>query len=303
MTLSEYLPHWLNTYSISVGLAQNTVNGYHNNITLYILPCIGSVTLEMLTPDDIDLLISFMHLKGLSVTSQRYVLATLRIALNTAVKRGYISKNPIECIDMPKPRKYVPVVLNKEQLQTLFNACFNNFDYLPFLVLLFLPLRRGEMLGLKWSDFDFDSNSVFIQRTATPSKGGYKFSPCKTQNSVRMLLFPEVLTVKLLAFKEVQKPDSDSDFVFSLSSGNLISANVLRRRFKKLLRELGLPSIRIHDLRHSWATLMLSEGVNPKVASSILGHSNVNITLDTYSHMLTGMQKPAVDVVKNVFVS
>ena len=294
VSLNVFLPSWLDNYSVTTDMAQNTIDGYNVNIQNHILPCIGSVKLDRLEPEDIDRLILNMVKKGLSVTSQRYVLATLRRALNYAVKRRIIAFNPINCVDLPKPKKYVPVVLNKEQIQKLHTACISDFEYLPILVIYSLGLRRGEALGLQWSDFDFEYKTVFVQRTATPSKGGYQFSPCKTQNSIRKLYLPEYLVSVLLSWKEVQNPASDSDFVFAKADGKLIPAMTINRRLKRLLSDCGLPDIRVHDLRHSWATLMLSEGINPKIASSMLGHSNISITLDTYSHMLTVTPKQSL---------
>lgn len=301
IALSKYLINWLNTYSCSTGMAENTINGYRVNIENHILPCIGHIKLDCLSPDDIDLLIVNMSNKGLSRTSQRYVLATLRKALNTAVKRRIISFNPISCVDLPKPSKFHSNVLNTEQLQVLFSACLEDFEYLPILLIITFGLRRGEALGLKWSDIDFKYKTIFIQRTATPAKGGYKFSPCKSQESIRKLILPDFLVSYLLTWKEKQKPCSDDEFIFTNSNGKLIPAMRINRNLSRLLAKYELPIIRVHDLRHSWATMMLSKEIHPKIVSSMLGYSDISITMNLYSHMLTDMQKPAVNVLNTVF--
>lgn len=306
--LKDYLSEWLEHYSNSTNMAKNTYRGYKVNIYKHIIPVIGNIKLDSIKPDDIDNLIKTMADNGLSVTSQRYVLATLRIALNTAVKRRILSFNVMTCIDFPKPKKYVPVVLSVYELKILFNKCVTDLNYLPILLSLSLGLRRGEVLGLKWSDFDFEKKTLHIQRTATPKNGGYDFSPCKTQDSNRIICLPEPVIDSLKSWQSEQsicyqtsKNFNPKNFVFFLPNGQIISASGLNKRFKALLKECNLPDIRFHDLRHSWATMMLSLNIPTKIASSILGHSNVTTTLNIYSHILTDMQKPAIDVLNSVF--
>ncbi len=307
-TLNEYLPEWLEHYSKSTNMAKNTYNGYKVNIENHILPIIGDIRLDRLSPYDIELLIDKMRSKELSVTSQRYALATLRVALNSAVKHRILSYSVMNCVDFPKPQKFHSYALSIEELKILFNKCVDDFNYLPVLISISLGLRRGEVLGLKWSDFDFKKKTVHIQRTATPVNGGYDFSPCKTQESNRVLFIPDYLIASLNAWKseqdvcyELNENFNPDDFVFFMPNNRIISATGLNKRFKKLLKECNLPDIRFHDLRHSWATMMLSQNIPTKIASSMLGHSNVATTLNIYTHMLTDMQKPAIDVLNSVF--
>lgn len=305
--LKYYLPEWLESYSKVSNMALNTIKGYKVNIDKHIIPVIGDVKLCKLQPYHIDDMISKMVDKGLSVTSQRYVIATLRKALNSAVKRRYIGFNVVEYVDIPKPQKYTPIVLSIEQLKILADKCLTDFNYLPVLLSAVLGLRRGEVLGLKWSDFDFVKHTVHIQRTATPKNGGYVFSPCKTYESVRTLSVPFFVISYLKKWKCEQNSVKQyisnfniEDYVFYLPNG-IISATTLYRHFKKLLKECNLPNIRFHDLRHSWATMMLTENIPTKIASSMLGHSNIRTTLDIYTHLVTDSQKPAIDVLNSIF--
>ncbi len=210
-------------------------------------------------------------------------------------------------IDKPKPQKYNGTFLTAEQLSKFVSVVSKQYDNLPLLLCATLGLRRGEALGIKWCDIDFYNNLLHIQRTVTPNKNGYDVSPCKTQESIRTLLVPQFVIDILIEYKKEQSAFitdhslNSNNFVFVNSNGSLISANGLNKRFKKILKDNNLPNIRIHDLRHSWATLMLSSNMPLKVTSSMLGHSNASTTLDIYSHSLTSMQTPIIDHLTSLF--
>lgn len=306
--LKRFLTDWLDEYSKIACLAENTYRGYHTNIVNHVIPVIGDIKLNSLKPEHIDKLLLILTDKGLSATTQRYVIAVLKKALNWAVKRRIISYNVIDYVDIPKPEKFNPTVLNEEQLQVLLNYCRDNPLLTPISLILLTGLRRGEALGLKWSDFDFENKILHVQRTATPAKGGYHFSDCKTEDSNRFISFPDILIDILNDWKVFQSdfnllidnfnPDG---YVFCNYTGNIISCSSILRYFKKALQDCNLPDIRIHDLRHSYATLLLSKNISPKVASGMLGHSDSRTTLDIYSHLLTDMQKPVINALNDTF--
>lgn len=306
--MKNFLSEWLDMYSSISGLAENTYRGYRTNINNHIIPVIGDIKLNSLKPEDIDRLLFTMTEKGLSVTSQRYVISVIRKSLNWAVKRRILRFNVIDYVDIPKPEKFKSTVLNEEQLQVLLNYCRCRPLLTPISLILLTGLRRGEALGLKWSDFDFENKILHVQRTATPAKGGYHFSDCKTEDSNRFISFPDILIDILNVWKEYQSdfnllidnfnPDG---YVFCNYTGNIISCSAILRYFKKALQECNLPDIRIHDLRHSYATLLLSKNISPKVASGMLGHSDTRTTLDIYSHLLTNMQKPVINALNDTF--
>lgn len=306
--MKNFLSEWLDIYRNTPGLAENTYRGYLTNINNHIIPVIGDIKLNTLKPEDIDRLLLTMTEKGLSVTTQRYTISVIRKSLNWAVKRRIISYNVIDYVDIPKPEKFNPTVLNEEQLQVLLNYCRDNPLLTPISLILLTGLRRGEALGLKWSDFDFENKILHVQRTATPAKGGYHFSDCKTEDSNRFISFPDILIDILNDWKVFQSdfnllidnfnPDG---YVFCNYTGNIISCSSILRYFKKALQECNLPDIRIHDLRHSYATLLLSKNISPKVASGMLGHSDTRTTLDIYSHLLTDMQKPVINALNDTF--
>lgn len=308
--LKDFLFEWLADYSKISVLAENTYRGYLTNIKNHINPVIGNIKLNSLKPEHIDKLLLSMSNKGLSVTTQRYVIAVLRKSLNWAVKRRILSYNAVSYIDIPKAEKYKPTVLDEKQLKILLDYCYNEPKLTVVSLIALLGLRRGEALGLKWSDFDFENKKVHIQRTATPLQGGYHFSDCKTDDSNRWLSLPDIAVIIIERWKIYQTDlccsvdNSNCDnFVFCNYTGKIISCSTIRRYFNKALNDCNLPHIRIHDLRHSYATLLLSKNIAPKVTSAMLGHSDTRTTLDIYSHLLTDMQKPVTNAIDDVFKS
>lgn len=306
--MKNFLYEWLDMYSSISGLAENTYRGYRTNINNHIIPVIGDIKLNSLKPEDIDRLLLTMTEKGLSVTSQRYVISVIRKSLNWAVKRRILRFNVIDYVDIPKPEKFNPTVLNEEQLQVLLNYCSSSPLLTPISLILLTGLRRGEALGLKWSDIDFENKVLHVQRSATPVKGGYHFSPCKTEKSNRFLSLPDIAVSVLENWKMYQSefyltidnfnPD---DYVFYNYTCKILSCSAIRRYYKKALQDCNLPDIRIHDLRHSYATLLLKKNIAPKVASKMLGHSDTRTTLDIYTHVLTNMQEPVTNAINDTF--
>lgn len=303
LTLGDYLTDWIEYYAERKNLAENTRRGYRVNINNHIIPEIGDVQLENLTPEHIDKLLSALASKGLSGTSQLYVYATLRRALNSAQKRRLIKFNVVNLVEAPKKNNYEACFLTKKQMNKLkaeLDRLEINYS-IPFYILLYLGLRRGEMLGLKWSDINFDENVVHIQRTATPQKGGYKLSPCKTAESRRFLLLPDVLRDKLIHWQNTQKDYGvDSEFVLMQEKSKILSATTLNKHYYEILESAGLPKIRIHDLRHSWASLLAVSNVPVKITSQMLGHSDIQTTLNIYTHSNIEMQKTAINTINNI---
>lgn len=164
--------------------------------------------------------------------------------------------------------------------------------YVAVLLALTLGLRRGEVLGLRWDDIDFDNKSLTIQQTLVPSKNGLLIKGPKSKNSYRSLLVYDGLLIALRELKEMQVEkrgslcsSNDNGFVICNDDGSPIHPTVFNRRFKEILAKTDLPKMRFHDLRHSFCSLMIKNNIHAKVASMIMGHSSVGITLDRYSHV------------------
>lgn len=306
--MSVYLRHWLESYC-TPRLAPNTVRGYKVNVEKHIIPYIGTIPLNKLQPKDLQALYDKLRAAGLSSTSARYVHNNLRKALGQAVKAQLIPRNPADLVDPPKVDRYEARTLTPDQAQKLIVASDGTEIHLPVLLALTLGLRRGEALGLQWEDVDLVSKTVTVRHSAGFSKGGLTLGTTKTKNSRRTLMVPEVLQEALEAALEKQAQEAERfgpgynpyGLVCCRLDGSPLTSGVLHHQYHALLDQLGLPSIRFHDLRHTNATLMLRNAVPAKIVSAMLGHSSIGITMDTYSHVMTEMQSGAVGVMNELF--
>lgn len=306
-SLGVYLNEWLNSYCYN-RLARNTLNGYKVNIKKHIIPVLGDIPLYKLHPRDIQKLYSDMEEKGYSGTTIRYVHNVLHKALGTAVKQLILDKNSADFVEPPKKSNFHSTVLKTNEITVLLKACQNTVIYMPVLLAVSLGLRRGEVLGLKWSDIDYIYNTLNICRTATTYKEEFVLSDVKTKNSNRTLVLADVIIQALREHKikqdicaaEFGEGFNPLNLIICARDGSPLSPSVLNKTFKKVLKKSGLPDIRFHDLRHTNATFLLANNIQAKIVSSLLGHSSIGITMDTYSHVLTDMQKPAVNAVEDM---
>lgn len=267
-------------FYMAVRLRPSTVRGYRINWTLHIVPFLSpTLPLSVLSVRLLDELTVALRKTGLSNRSILYVHATLRKMLSFAVKRGYLASSPYGLVDLPRPERYRYSVLDENQIHRLLDLVVSDeILRLPVTLALCYGLRRGEVLGIiPCSDLDFSSGILHIQRSRSQENGVPVITPCKTESGNRqILLYPDHLRL----FRDL-KPDS---FACPLSPASL---DVY---FKRFLVQYGFPDVRFHDLRHSYATLMLAKQVNPKIVCSVLGHSHVSVTLQIYSHPDVSMQ-------------
>lgn len=295
-TLKVYLQRWLDTYCTE-RLAPNTIRGYRVNVEKHIVPYIGQIRLDALRPSDIQGLYSSLLTQGLSGTTVRYVHNNLHRALAVAVRQQLMSRNPADCVEPPVIERYEAATLNDEQIRRLLVACRGTEIYTPVLLAVTLGLRRGEVLGLQWQDIDWQRSTLSVRRSASFRDGGMVMGATKTRSSRRTLLLPSGVACEL---KEIGKGRASGQPVCCRADGSIMTTNALYHQFAEVLEQSKLPHIRFHDLRHTYATLMLRNGVPAKIASSILGHSSIGITLNTYSHVVTEMQQGAVGVVDDI---
>lgn len=304
--LSKYLDDWIKNYCERKGLANNTIRGYKVNIYNHIIPSIGNYYIDDINANVLDKLFDDLDLKGLSGTSQLYVYRVLHKAFETGVKRRELMYNYCDMIEPPKKCNPKLESLESNEMQTYYDfLCDYDIKFsLPIILALFLGLRRGEVLGLRWPDVDFDKKTMFIQRTATPSKkGGYVIDSCKTEKSVRMLLVPDVVIDKLLEWDSIQSefniinPDG---YIFMQDNNKLLCSSTLQKRFKSTLKECDLCDMRFHDLRHSFASYLVSSSVPINTVSQMLGHSKISTTLDIYTHTDTMSQAIALNELKKI---
>jgi len=296
MRVSEYLDHWLE-HAARPRLRRSTHDSYKSTIKLHLKPNIGGVRLVQLQPSQVQALYSRLEKDGASPRTRLKAHVVLRCALQQAVKWGYLVRNPCDVVDRPrvaqKPMRY----LDPDQAKRFLEKAREERLYPLYVLGVTTGMRLGELFGLQWKDVDWESGALTVQRSLQELSGGaVEINAPKTAKGRRRVS----LTTKALgALREHRKQmladGHRSKWVFYDSRGGALRrSNFTRRSFKPLLQKAKLPDIRFHDLRHTAATLLLSQGVHPKVVQEMLGHATIVITLDTYSHVLPSMQQEAV---------
>jgi len=303
--LSNFMDTWLETI-VKLRVQKRTYLDYKNRTELYIKPNLGELKLSQITPEHIQGLYNKMLENGLSPRTVRYTHTILRNALQQAVKWGKLYRNPATLVDLPRQKKKEMKVLSPKQAAIFMEAAVYSPWKAFFSLLLSSGMRPQEALGLKWSDIDFANKRITVNRALVRTKGGgWELAETKTARSRRTIPLPSTVIEDLKEHKAKQaveklraKPGkyNDQGFVFAASNGEPMSENnLIRRHFKPLLEAASLPDIRLYDLRHTCATLLLAAGENPKIVSERLGHASITLTLDTYSHVLPDMQAAAAE--------
>jgi len=303
VTLGEFLEDWLES-TVARRTSARTLNDYRSVLTRYVFPALGARKLQALQAFEIEELYRGMEKKGLSASTVRSVHAPLRSALNDAVRWSMIARNPVALVKPPKiERKERPTFSEEEAARFLGAASGTRLEALWW-VLLSTGMRPGEALALKWSDLD--GNCLRIQRALTRTRaGGWAMGSGKTGTSRRTVVLSREAIATLAAHRRRQVEErlrlraeySDQNLIFSSETGSPLDLpNLTRRHFRPLLRAADVPSLRIYDLRHTCATMLLGRGVNPKVVSEMLGHRSVIMTLDRYSHVTPTLHAEAAAV-------
>jgi len=300
LSVKEYLEHWLET-AAKPKLTARTLQDYTGVLERYVYPAVGSGKLSKLAPVDIQALYAKMlsaKFKGGYGLTPRTVINTHRVlssALKQAVKWRMLTQNVCQYVDLPKRQKTEMKALSEVEVGRFLVAAKNSKHRILFTVMLGTGFRPGEALALMWKDFDPVGRTLTVQRALETVHGKHYFKTPKTPHSRRTIKLPDNLVKLLLEHKALLPFDSELIFP-SLENTPLGEGNVVKRYFKPLLTVAGLPStVRFYDLRHTHATLLLKAGVHPKIVSERLGHSSITLTLDTYSHILPGMQDEAAN--------
>ena len=229
----------------------------------------------------------------------------LRNALKHAVKWQYISKNPCDAVDPPKKHKIEIKVWNKENIKKAEEIFSDTPIFLHVMLAIYTGMRLGEICALKWEDINFQEGTCIVRRTIQRVNKEIIIKKPKTENSIRIVVLPQNIT-KLLKLEKKKQAESKmlfgseyntsyDGFISVWEDGRLKEPDYVSKKFHKILSSAPeLPMIRFHDLRHTHATLMLASGVHMKVISERLGHSQIGITMDLYSHVSIDLQKEAI---------
>lgn len=307
-----YLAKWLETVA-KPRLRERTLASYTDLAKRYIVPKLGDRRLDQLRPADVQQFYADLQQRGLSPRTVRYVHAVLRSALGQAVKWNTLPRNVATLVDLPKQQRKEMQALSPEQAERFLQAAASDRFGCLFTLALITGCRPGEYLAAQWKDIDFDTGMVTIQRAITDGKDGWTFSEPKTARSRRSIPLPPVLLRMLQEHRKRQAEERlaagpsyrNYDLIFANAVGEPLDRhNLAVRHFKPLLRAAGLPeSLRLYDLRHSCATLLLAAGEHPKVAAERLGHASTVMTIDVYSHVVPTMQQRATERLESMLFS
>jgi integrase len=308
-TLAQFLEQWLDDVS-KPSVRPKTYRFYQDHINLHIKPALGKKQIEKLTPADVQQFVNDKLQSGLSPQTIRHIIATLRAALGIAVKWQIVHRNVAALVSLPRIQKQEMKVFTPEQAKAFLDFLKGHRLEALFVTALSLGLRRGELLGLHWSDIDLDTATLRVNYGLQRFDGKLHLVEPKTEKSRRVLPLPSLLIAALRTHRVRQLEErlalgadwQETGFVFTSTIGTPLEPRNINRTFDALIEKANksfeesdkLPKIRFHDLRHSCATLLLSQGVPQRTLMEILGHSQLSLTMNTYSHVLPEMTRAAV---------
>jgi len=308
VTVGEYLDSWLKG-SVRGSVRQSTFDRYEIAVRVHIKPALGRLKLKKLTPAHLAGFYQDRLAAGSAPASVNKLHVTVNKALDQAVRWRMIPRNVAEAVKAPRPAPPEMRPLSPAEARTLLETARGDRLEALYVLAVQTGMRQGELLALKWQDVDLDNAAVSVRRTITMSKGRILLGELKTKKSRRTIRLTDAAVQALRDHLAHQVEEigrlgdlyKDQGLVFASQVGTPINPTNLRRRsFAALLQRARLPKIRFHDLRHTCATLLLCRNVHPKYVQELLGHANIAITLDTYSHVIPGMGNQTARAMEDV---
>lgn len=307
-TVAQFLNLWLEQV-VAVRNKPRTQRSYQDMVRLHLIPHLGRHLLDKLAASHIQAMLNAMHSKGLSARSVQYAKGVLHRALNVAVKWDLVVRNVAARADAPAGKARPIAPLTEAQARKLLDAVKGHRMEALYRVALSLGLRRGEVLALRWEDVDFDKGTLRISGALQRVDGKLHRSTPKTEASAATLPLPDTLARVLRQHQAAQalvranrKDWEEHGYVFPSERGTPMEPRNLVRHFKAALKRADLPkTIRFHDLRHSCATLLIAQGVHPRVVMEILRHANISVTMNTYAHVIPEQQRDATAKLAGLF--
>jgi integrase len=307
-TLGAYLITWLDATKATI--RPRTWQRYEQYVRVHVVPSLGAISLATLTAQQVQTMYSAKLAEGLSSTTVNHLHQVLHRALDAAVRLDLVARNVCERLDPPRMRHQEMTTLSEDQAHALLVAAEGDRFEALYVLALATGMRQGELLALRWSDVDLESGTLKVRATLQNASGRFEFAEPKTPHSRRRIALSRLAGGALKQHRLRQAEERlrlgptwhEMDLVFPNSIGKPMDGlNLLQRNFYTLLEKAGLPHMRFHDLRHTAATLLLGRGINPKIVSEMLGHSQVGITLDLYSHVTPHVQQQAADAIDAAF--
>ena len=310
--VGAWMDKWFKNYA-KIKVRSSSHHAYQGYIDNHIKPDIGEVPLEKLTSLElqkvckkllnsgrIDRVESKRQPRGLSPKTVRNICQVIASAMKPAKEKKIIATDPTEGCALPKLEHREMKTLSVEQLASFLREAKESGVFEMYYVEMATGLRRGELLGLKWEDIDLEQGDLRVKRQIARINGEVIEAPLKTKNAYRTLPLAEDTIVVL---KQQRKKVGSSPWVFPSPTGGPISPDSVLHMLHRVLKRAGLPKVRFHDLRHTFATLALQNGVDIKTVSGMLGHFSAGFTLDTYAHVTTAAQKEAAKAMERVLTA
>ena len=307
-TVTMWMNEWFENVA-KIKVRPSSHQTYRGYIDHHITPNIGNIPLEKLTTMDlqklyrkllnkgrVDRVEAKQQPKGLSAKTVRNINQVISSAMDFAVAQKIIPENPCKAVALPKVEHREMQTIPAEQLQAFLQEAKATGVYEMYYIALATGLRRGELLGLKWTDIDWKNGIIKVRRQVARVDGQIVEAPLKTKNSYRAV----TISQQAIEVLKQQKEKTNDQYVFPSPNGGPISPDSVNNMLKRVLARAGIPKVRFHDLRHTFATIALQNGVDIKTVSGILGHFSAGFTLDTYAHVTTAAQKEAADTMGNV---
>ncbi len=312
-TVKQFMEYWLEQVHRPTIRTSSYVE-YRRILNNHILPALGHIRLQKLTVQQVESFYAQKVKENLSAKRIMGIHGVLRRGLAHAVYLNLISRNVCDIVkkSLPRPERHEAQTLTEEQAQKLLEQVRGQYPWEAlFTMAIITGMRRGELVALRWADIHFSERYLQVRRSARQAGLGYglQVGEPKTASSRRKIVLSpflvEVLQQHRAGQKEIRQAAGDTweenDLVFCNKRGGYINLESMRTSFKRVLEDMGLPTMRFHDLRHSAATLLLVMGVHVKVVQELLGHSNILITLNTYSHVLPSIHEKAMDALSSLF--
>ena len=306
LTVEQLLHDWLDGYA-RTACSPRTVDGYQSIIENHLIPEMGHIQLRQLQPQTIQAYYG-KAVERLSARSVQHIHRVLSQALKYAVEQGILGRNVCGLVATPSSRKKVMRTLTPSEVEVLLEKASNGKFYPIYYMALSTGMRQAELLGLRWRDIDLNFLSISVCQVLYKRGGVCEFKEPKTEHSRRRIAMTPKLALFLRGYKaqmevlylERGRVLSLDDLLFANGEDKPIDPGVLSHAFSEIARQAGLGRVRFHDLRHTFASLMLLRGAKPKVISEALGHASVAFTMDTYSHIIEGMQEDAMALLDEV---
>lgn len=309
LTLGAYLQQWVEN-SARPTIRPKTYASYAQLIRLYLAPDLGHIPLAKLTPSDVQAWVNKRLAGGLSPRTVQYAHAVLRRALGQAQKWSMVPRNVATLVSPPRIRRPEAKFLTPEQARVLLESIHGDRLEGLYTLSMLLGLRPGEALGLQWSAVDLEAGTLVVRVALHRVAGRLQIDELKTDRSRRSIPLPGVAQAALKAHRTRQLEErlkagelwEEHGLVFTTATGKPMAEEVVARAFHRALKRAGLPDMRFYDLRHTCASLLLAQGVHMRVVMEILGHSQIAVTMNTYSHVTAQLERHAANQLDALFM-